>query len=325
MTTRFFEKITSELENPFWVHPRDWYDWMLNVDQVKFEVDFNDGFGGSASGNNTVDLVTGNPDDTIYDRDFRWLPTQRDQRYLDAYDHLRPSFYSFTPGPREALPFPPTNYSSDIESEPGTYGEYGVSSWRDWPLFEDEDFSYTDSVISMRNIEQTINPKVMWRKIWKDEDRDEGLPNPGFRYQIPMSCLAGVDMGSCSYPGFYSLNFNPNIGPTPYMAIYDSVFEGAAAFIGGNAYADEIEDPLEHDGGPSDGWEEMNVEFKLVALSGREYVVRPRIQSGLESATAFIEPDPRFNEELFPFAKNGDVNYGGYECSGYATATLQKT
>lgn len=326
MTTRYFENLSDSLETPFWVHPKDWYDWMLNVDQVSFQMIFNDGFGGSTSADNIEQLVVGDPDDTVYNRDFRWLPMQGDQKYLNEFEKLRASFLSFTPQAMEAWPFPPTNYETENKDEVnGSYGNYGVSSWTDWPLFDEDKFSYTIPQCGMRAANRIINPKVMWRKVWEDEDKEEKLPNPGFRYQIPIDCSAGVYMGSCAYPPTVITNFDPTLGPVPYLAVYDDVFEGANVLIGGPAYADEIGDPLEHDGEPSSGWEEMNVDFKLVALSGREYTVRPRVKSDLSSAVSFTDPSPLWNERQLPFDSTGSTPYGGYECSGTATITLEKT
>lgn len=337
MTNRQGNKV-SELTfwDPFWVRPRDWVDWMLNVNQIRYSVNVSDGFGGTISGNGTSNLTKGDPligpdEDapTIYKRERRWIPKgdgdSGESDYLDAYDFLRTSLIgNIDDITRTANPFPPNDaFESSLETNTasGSYGSYGVEAWRDWPDFENDNFATTAPVVTVRNNSIFATDQSLWRKVWEEEDRAEGVPNPGWRYQIPFSCSAGVGLGWCG-PVTVITNFNPAAGPVPWMPIYESVLEGADVLIGGNSYGDEVSDP-QSSGDPPTGYREINVDFTLTALSGAEYTIRPRLQSGLGSARTQIDPDTRYNDGT-PFNSTGIGEFAAYSMSGQVRIDLEK-
>jgi len=329
-------KVSNLSLDPFWVRPKDWVDWMINVNQINYLIDVQDGFGGSVSGDLVSELTSGPPvaneEPTIYRREQRWIPKGEGDNpdYLDAYNSLRVSTLSFPDKARTAKPYPPSDYNrADIELNPinGSYGNYGVQAWREWPLFDTNDFSYTTPVVSVSNNSQIATNQSLWRKAWEQEDIEEGMPNPGWRYQIPFFCEIGVELGHCG-PVFVSENFDPNTGPVPIMPIYEDVFEGGRVDIGGNAYLNEIEnsedfeepeDPFEI---PSD-YQEIEVDFILTALSGDEYTMRARVQSGLESARTQTDPSTEYNDGT-PFNTTGEGEYAAYSMSGEVRINLQK-
>lgn len=297
----------------------------MNVDRVDFSIDFDDGFGGSVSGTSTSVFTVGPPDDYVYDRNRRWIPKSDDtpEKYLNFWESLTGPVYGPGLSSYRASGFQPSNARpEDLEAVGGSYGNYGVTHWIEWPLFDNDVFTATFPSVGFSIGSEYTNTRVLWRRAWEIEDKADNVPHPGFRYQVPCQCFIDTSLGNCRYPGVTFINFNPIAGPIPLYKLYDPVNEGCFAEIGGPAYQPEIDDPTDL-GTIADGYQEVDFTFSLQFPSGKVYEIKPRVKSGLDSALNFVEPDPRFNSGD-SFKAGGGAEYAPYNFSGWANAVLYK-
>lgn len=314
-------------ETPFWVRPNDWIDFMLNVNAVRVFGDVEDGYGGTFSYNYTSQLTFGDPNDTLYGRHKRWFPQKEvlgvPYKGYDFFDYIRPSLFSGGGVYREGRPWAPEDRNSpaesDVEIELGSYGNYGVQAWREWPLFDTANFSYTIPYGSMSFDTSLPEETSLWRKVWYDEDVADDIPNPGWRYHIPVSCRAGTTLGWVDYPPILSVNFNPTVGPIPYLPVYEDADEGVEIVIGGAAHQPEIEDPQAT--GLADEYAYVDAYFNLKCPSGKVYTEQAALPKEIASLANSVDPNPLYNDNT-PFNTSGDADHVGFQMTSNFTMEL---